>query len=173
LQVTTVVRPAPTSQQANSSAKLYIDGLIQALDNHPKFDIANITPGQVSLPKKGIWRPYSIFQSDTGERRSADQILDRKNSNLKILLNTEVTKIVFHTEIGVPTARCVKYKTRNRLRTEEVCVKEMGRIYLAAGAFHTPELLMKSEIKKGGNVYDNDQVRIVSKTPFSALIKIS
>jgi choline dehydrogenase-like flavoprotein len=158
LQVTAVIKPAVTSQEFNSSAKLYADRLIQELDTHPEFDIANITPGQVSLPNEGIWRPYNIFQSGTGERRSVDQILDRNNPNLQIMLNAEVTEIVFQTEISVPTARCVKYKNRNRLGTKKVCVKEMGRIFLAAGAIHTPELLMKSEIKAGGKVFNNDQV---------------
>jgi choline dehydrogenase-like flavoprotein len=37
-------------------------------------------------------------------------------------------------------------------------VKIGGRIYISAGAFHTPELLMKSGIGRNGVVVDNEEV---------------
>jgi choline dehydrogenase-like flavoprotein len=61
------------------------------------------------------------------------------------------------TASNVPRARCVKLAS-----FEQLCVKESGRIYLAAGAFHTPELLMKSGIGKGGDRVDNPEVRCVA-----------
>ena len=69
--------------------------------------------------------------------------------------------IIFDAISSFPRARCVKYKDGNSLfrSTNEVCVKDGGRIYLAAGALYTPALLMKSGIKEGGKIYNNDQVR--------------
>jgi GMC oxidoreductase len=52
-----------------------------------------------------------------------------------------------------PRARCVRLTS-----LETVCVKEGGRIFLAAGAFHTPELLIRSGIGPGGRVVDNKEV---------------
>ena len=150
-----------STSQTDPNGKVYVDSLIQAFDNHPNFDIANVTPGQAVLPSEGVWRPRTTFRQDTGIRRSADQILDRTNSNLVVRLNSKVTRIAFRDVSNVPTAICVQYTTKSGLVTNNVqaCVKDGGRIYLAAGAFHTPILLMKSGIKKNGEVYNNDQVR--------------
>ena len=89
-----------------------------------------------------------------GKRHSADTMLDRSNENLEILTETEVEKILFdgdrgvprqaevkfdNDDDGIPTARCVKF-----VKGGVSCVRKIGRIFLAAGAFHTPELLMKS-----------------------------
>lgn len=157
-QLTAFFAPLPTSQAINSSASIYIQETITALDSHPLIDIANVTPGQPKLPLSGIWRPHSIMSPITGVRRSADQILDRTNPNLEIRLNSNVQKITFNQNNDIPTAQCVMYKQGRRRRNLEACVNEGGRIFLAAGAIHTPVLLMKSGIGKAGEIYDNDKV---------------
>ena len=135
--------------------------------NRTDFNIANVTTGQPVIVPDGVWRTHSIFDPVTGERRSADTILNRSSENLDIRINTEVQRVLFDGDLGVsltarypltetPRARCVRLAS-----LEIVCVKEKGRIYLAAGAFHTPGLLMKSGIGPGGRNYDNPHVSSV------------
>jgi choline dehydrogenase-like flavoprotein len=140
------------------------------------LDIANVDPGQPGIPADGgIWRTHSIFEPVTGIRRAADTLLDRNNENLEIRIKAKVDMILFDGEKGVPiqteqdvelkfndppkpTARCIRF-----VGGGVECVKRGGRIFLSAGAFHTPELLMKSGIGPDGNVVDNSEVRIKTR----------
>lgn len=122
--------------------------------------------GQPFVPDEGAWRTHSIFDND-GSRHSADKILDRTNDNLDVFTDTEVTKILFDDDDSgllppnvnqdkddtTPSARCVLLSSG-----ETICVKKKGRIYISAGAFHTPELLIKSGIGPQGDKAMNDQV---------------
>jgi choline dehydrogenase-like flavoprotein len=137
------------------------------------LDIANVDPGQPGIPSEGgIWRTHSIFEPVTGVRRAADTVLDRNNENLEVRIKSKVDRILFDGDEGVPlqveqednlkfkdppkpTARCVRF-----VGGKVDCVKRGGRIFLSAGAFHTPELLMKSGIGPDGTVVDNNEVRI-------------
>jgi choline dehydrogenase-like flavoprotein len=130
------------------------------------LDVANVDPGQPWIPAEGgIWRTHSIFEPVTGVRRAADTVLDRTNENLEVRIKSEVDMILFDGDEGVPlhveqeenlkpTAHCVRF-----VGGKVACVKRGGRIFLSAGAFHTPELLMKSGIGRNGVVVDNDEVR--------------
>lgn len=127
----------------------------------------NTDPGRPGIPEKeGVWRTHSLFDSTTGQRRSADTLLDRDNPNLVIRTETEVRQILIDGDFGIPLAawkpessagtpraRCVQFTS-----LEVVCVKEHGRIFLAAGAFHTPEILIKSGVGPGGHRVNNKQV---------------
>lgn len=111
------------------------------------------------VPEYGIWRPSSIFDNISGDRRSADTLLDRSNPNLEIMSQKEVEIIAFSQKGGstnpVYTATCVEFADG----TVDACVKKGGRIYLTSGAFNTPKLLMKSGIGEDGAIVDNPQVR--------------
>jgi choline dehydrogenase-like flavoprotein len=138
---------------------------------------ANVDPGQPWIPSEGgMWRTHSIFEPITGVRRAADTVLDRNDEKLEVRIKTKVDRILFDGDEGVPvfqveqdnnlrfkdppkpTARCVRF-----VGGKVECVKSGGRIFLSAGAFHTPELLMRSGIGPGGTVVDNKEVRISAR----------
>jgi choline dehydrogenase-like flavoprotein len=156
---------APTHENIGSGAEEYIRSSLQTFKDPGNFEIGNVSSsGSPRLQQGQVWRTYSIFDPVTGERNSADRILDLDNDKLEIRSNTKVVEILFDGDSGVPSiasgdkketprARCVKFES-----SEIQCVREGGRIYIAAGAVHTVELLLKSGIKRGGKV-DNSQVR--------------
>ena len=104
---------------------------------------------------------------------AADTLLDRDDENLEVRTKAEVDVILFDGDEDVPptarrlgqssdeplagmqtpTARCVRFKKDGGT----ACVRQGGRIYLTAGAIHTPALLMKSGIGPGGERIDNKE----------------
>jgi choline dehydrogenase-like flavoprotein len=143
---------------------LYVKNLVNIYGNHSGFTLANVTAGQYQMEEAGVWRTHSTFNPKTGRRRSSDTLLDRNNTNLKIRTNTKVTAILFDGDGGIPyrvrsrrtglsRARCVRLAS-----LELICVKPEGRIYLSAGAFHTPALLMRSGIGPNGTRFKNSEV---------------
>jgi hypothetical protein len=157
------VAPEPTKELLSGS-QLHIAKLVETLDDSADFTVVNVDPGQPEIVSAGVWRTHSTFDPDTGERRSADTVLDRNNENLDIRTNAEVARILFDGDIRIPwharqppgatpSARCVQFTS-----FEVVCIKKGGRIFLSAGAFHSPVLLMKSGIGPGGWNVDNPDV---------------
>jgi choline dehydrogenase-like flavoprotein len=141
---------------------------VRVYQNRSDFKVGYVKSGQPYLSTNDsnvVWRAHSIFHPITGARRSSDTILDRDNESLDIRTNALVSKILFDGDDGIPAAsrerasetpraRCV------RLETEEViCVKAHGRIYISAGAFHTPKLLLTSGIGPNGDKVVNAKVR--------------
>jgi choline dehydrogenase-like flavoprotein len=125
--------------------------------------LANLT-GQYQIVPSGVWRSHSTFHPTTMRRRSSDTVLNRTNTNLEVRTGAKVTKILFDGDAAIPLgfrvsatdipqARCVQLTS-----LEVLCVKPGGRIYLSAGAIHTPALLMRSGIGPNGDVFDNSQV---------------
>jgi choline dehydrogenase-like flavoprotein len=122
-----------------------------------------------------VARVHSIWEPVTGIRRSADTLLNRSNSNLTVRTNAEVEKILFEGDKGVPNelmkqnleagdeeekgkfasniARCVLF-----VNGETACVKEGGRIYISAGTFLTPTILIRSGIGPDGERVVNPHV---------------
>ena len=160
------VAPDPQEETPGSPASVFVETMIDSLSGGTaNFGIVNVDPGQPQVPEFGIWRTHSIFEPTTRRRRSADTVLDRDNPNLDIRVNSNVERILFDGDLGVPIgaattsgdtprARCVRLST-----FEVICVKAEGRIYLAAGALRTPDLLMKSGIGKDGRKVTNAEVR--------------
>lgn len=156
-----------TEEMPATGTEMFVNAMVPALETLSGIRMTNMD-GQPVFPGDGtVFRPFTIFEAGTGNRRSADTILDRDNANLDIMTEKEVEKILFDGDDGVPssvqhdvkpgalpTARCVRF-----VGGGVECVKIGGRIYISAGAFHTPELLMKSGIGRNGVVVDNDEVR--------------
>jgi choline dehydrogenase-like flavoprotein len=153
-------------EKAGSGSKTYINSLIDVFKNRSDFNVVNVDPGQPFLEENGVWRSHSTFEPETGNRRSADTILDRGNANLDIRTKTKVSRILFDGDAGVPwtagykagdtpRARCVRLAS-----LEVICVKAEGRIYLTSGALHTPELLLKSGIGPSGRKVKSSEVRM-------------
>jgi choline dehydrogenase-like flavoprotein len=154
---------APEATSQTGKAATYTAELIEAMKTVGLTE-ANVAPGQPNYPTDGanIWRTHSIFEPTTGYRRSADTILDRTNSNLEIRTNSEVEKVLFCGDAGVPTcsdnetattAKCVQFTSGNI-----ACVRENGKIFLSAGAIHTPRLLIASGIGPHGSKVLNSEV---------------
>jgi choline dehydrogenase-like flavoprotein len=156
-----------TEEQPATGTKTFVKAMAPALETLSGIHLTNMD-GHPVFPGSGtVFRPFTIFETRTGYRRSADTILDRDNANLDIMTETKVEKILFDGDDGIPssaqqkvipgalpTARCVQF-----VQGGVKCVKLGGRIYISAGAFHTPEILMKSGIGRDGVVVDNDEVR--------------
>lgn len=156
----------PTAEEPGSPAETYLKELLNSYEKTGDFVLGDIDTARPNVDLNKIFRTYSIFDPETRVRRSADTVLDRDNPNLDILLKTEVSHILFDgdwdipwgvgqhsTDGDIPRARCVRFTS-----FETVCVKLQGRIYLAGGAFHTPEILLKSGIGPGGKRVDNPNV---------------
>jgi choline dehydrogenase-like flavoprotein len=157
-----------TEEMPGTGTETFIDEMLPTLGAQAGIYMTNMN-GQPIFPGGGtVFRTFSTFESGTGNRRSADTMLDRDNVNLDIMTKTQVEKILFDGDDGVPsslqkgvkpgalpTARCVRF-----VQGGVECVKIGGRIYISAGAFHTPELLMKSGIGRDGVVVENDEVRL-------------
>jgi len=129
-----------------------------------QFNVVNVDPGQPNILTDGVWRIHSTFNATSRKRRSADTLLQRDHPRLTVRTKTEVKRILYDGDLGVPLtaqqrrgdkprARCVRFTS-----LEVVCVKEEGRVFLAAGAIHTPVLLMKNGIGDGGKVVHNPEV---------------
>ena len=151
-------------ESPGSRADTYIKTVLDIYKNRTDFTVGNSTEGQPYLEPDGVWRTHSTFHPQTGRRRSSDTVLDRSNKNLVIETNARVDNILFDGDAdiptkatfavtGVPRARCVVFAT-----SKVVCVKKEGRIYLSAGALHTPELLIKIGIGPNGARVDNSNV---------------
>lgn len=145
-------------EEAGSTTETYIKGIIDVYNTtlSDEFNIVNVDPGQPSIEPDGVWRSHSMFSATSRDRRSADTLLERDHPRLDVRTKTEVKRILYDGDLGVPItagkrkgdtprARCVRFTS-----LEVVCVKEQGRIFLSAGTFHTPELLMKNGIGEGG-----------------------
>ena len=161
---------SPNTQIPGSQMETYVQGLINAYNKSEEFDLGNIDDeGQHVIDENGgVWRSFSTFDPVTGNRRSADTLLDRDSEHLDVRTETEVYKILFDGDFGVPgaanqptttgddvpRARCVLFTS-----LETACVKPGGRIYIASGAFHTPAVLMRSGVGPNGNKVDNSEVR--------------
>ena len=144
--------------QTTPQGQLYTEETIKALIAQPGIDIATNVDG-ATVPEFGIWRPHTIFNNADGERFSADQLLDRQNQNLVVVTEKEVDRIIFEQKGMRYRAKCVRFTDGSEDGSDDPCIKKNGRVFLAAGAFHTPELLMKSGIGEGGVIYNNPQVR--------------
>ena len=132
------------------------------MESASEIPVANMTPGTFRLQVDGSWRTHSIFHPETKLRQSADFLLDRSNPLLELKLGSEVRRILFDRDTS--TAQCVKMKKGD---SDKYCVKTGGRIYLSAGAFHTPRLLVESGIGPGGPIHYNNQVgKNLSDKPF-------
>ena len=142
-----------TKSPPGSPQAIYNEDIFRALESASGIPVANVTPGTFRLQLDGSWRAHSIFDSDTKIRKSAEFLLDRSNPLLELKLGSEVRRILFDSDTS--TAHCVKMKTGG---TEKYCVKAGGRIYLSAGAIHTPRLLVESGIGPDGTIYNNKQV---------------
>lgn len=113
----------------------------------------NELPGSSVYLEDTSFRGFSIFNNVTGDRRAAGDILNRNHPKLTVMLNTTVDKVIFDNT----TATCVAI-----VGGEDICVKSGGRIYLTAGPFHTPELLIKSGIGPGGELVDNAEASTIT-----------
>jgi choline dehydrogenase-like flavoprotein len=142
------------------------------------------TPGRAYMYNEGVWRAYSIFHPETGERYASDTFLDRTNPNLFVATRTTGHKILFDGDPDIPaayvvntdsqtqqnmssdqqqlpTARCVRTIRRgeyNLITYPIYCVKPGGRIFVSGGAIHTPMILMRSGVGQNGTVVNNDKV---------------
>mmetsp|Transcript_17433 Transcript_17433/g.37653 ORF Transcript_17433/g.37653 Transcript_17433/m.37653 type:complete len:606 (+) Transcript_17433:110-1927(+) len=144
-------RVAPkAAYQITPEGQLYAEETIKAME---KAGLELGTVENATVPEYGIWRPYTTFDNTDGTRFSADKLLDRSNTNLVIMTNKEVKKVIFKKKGNRNFASCVQFADAT-----EKCIKDNGRIYLSGGAFHTPQLLMNSGIKEGGDIYDNPEV---------------
>ena len=163
---------SPGTRPEGSAANTYLDMLADSYNRSADFAGAtwNIgNDGQPTIPDDTtLFRTYSIFDSETGKRYAADTVLDRDHENLKVMVKTNVLGVLFDGDWGVPhsvsqpvgpvpRARCVLLGNFGG----RACVQPQGRIYLTAGVFRTPELLMKSGIGKGGSKVDNPEVRLL------------
>ena len=142
-----VTRNTPGSKQ-----DIYQTELIRAINEATGIPVANVTPGTPDLQIDGIWRTHSIFDPDTNRRNSADTLLDWNNPFLHIKLETEVMRVTFEGS----EARCVETRKDGKYKT--YCIRNSGRIYLTAGAIHTPRLLVQSGIGPKGDIVDNELV---------------
>lgn len=159
------VAPEPIRETPGSGADKLIQELTTIMEERGDFNVVNMDAGQASEQLDGVWRSYTQFNQETGQRRSADTMLDRESENLAVRTNVEVRKVLFDGDWGipyfveqgdsvVPRARCVNFHT-----LETVCIKKNGRIYLTASAIHTPIILQRSGVGEGGRKFDNEQVR--------------
>lgn len=166
-QVRERVAPEPTAEAPGSGPEAYIKNVIAIYENQTDFKVVDVDPGQPFIEINGVWRTHSTFHPQTGRRRSSDTLLDRGNPNLVVRTDSKVSSILFDGDSGIPTtaaaakatatprARCVRLVSR-----EVFCVKDQGRIYLSAGAIHTPDLLIRSGIGPNGTKFDNPNVRV-------------
>jgi len=152
----------PTAQPEGSTSEEYIQAVVDTFAEKG-FEIGAVDTGDPRVQPGKVWRTYSAYEALTGTRRTVAKILDRNNANLDLRLNTEVIEILFDGDLGVPRtsdpptnvprARCV------RLASWEIqCVKEGGRIYVAASAIHTPALLLRSGVGPNGARVDNPRI---------------
>jgi GMC oxidoreductase len=167
-QIREHVAPEPTSEPPGSASETNVNELLRIYQNRSDFIVGNVKHAQPFLPTNDsnvVWRAHSIFHPITGARRSSDTILDRDNKNLNIRTNALVSKVLFDGDAGIPAASRVRATETPRARcvrleTDEViCIKAQGRIYISAGAFHTPELLLKSGIGPHDGKVVNAKVR--------------
>ena len=171
------VAPEATREKFRSASETYISELTETLSKRVDMDRA-YPFARADYPGPGIFRTYSTFEPKTGIRRSADTLLDRENRNLTIWTGKNVDQILFDGDLGIPLvaraasgsirigsgswlnelnsrkrARCVRFSDWST-----ACTKKNGRIYLAAGALHSPKILIKSGIGKDGAVINNPEV---------------
>lgn len=164
----------PTEEPIGSESEILVQAAIDTFADPGGFTLGSVGPGGSPIIEENrAWRTYSTFEPTTGKRRSADRMLDLENENLDVRTETEVLEILYDGDLGVPVvadepppadgaprARCVRFAS-----LEIQCVRAGGRIYLAGGAVHTPELLMKSGIGGGGAKVDNPEVRACVRAP--------
>ena len=159
---------APATERADSVTNAYIQSVITTFENPGMFNVGDVsTTGSPRIAERSIWRTYSTFDSQTGDRRSADTMLNRQLENLVVRADTNVNNILFDGDFGVPfekrsdipRARCVRLEGTYSFVPEEIlCVRHGGRIYLAAGAIYSPTLLLNSGIGPGKEIVDNPEV---------------
>ena len=159
---------SPTAEQTDSGSNVYIQEVINTFENPGMFSLGDTgSEGSPRIEERNIWRTYSTFDSTTGDRRSANTILNLQLENLVVRADTNVQEILYDGDFGVPfskqskvpRARCVRLETTRFFVLEEVlCVRDGGRIYLAAGAIYSAALLLNSGIGAGKDVVDNSEV---------------
>lgn len=162
----------PTSEAAGSPTATYMEEVIKTFASPGGFNVGSVGPeGSPIHEENNIWRTYSIFDSETGERRSADKLLNFELENLVLSADTEVLEILFDGDDGVPRlpflsqgdvprARCIRTAARGFLRPQKItCVRDGGRIYVAAGTIHSAALLLQSGVGPGKRI-ESPEVRL-------------
>ena len=172
----------PTVEVTGSTAESYIQEAIKTFQNPGGFNVGTLDEGGSPTVEEGkVWRTYSTFNPATGERRSANTILNLDQENLVLRANTEVTEILFDGDLGVPfpregdipRARCIRTGATGLFTPEQIiCVRKEGRIYITAGTILSTALLLKSGVGPGRRNVDNAQVRQTRERSFVCFLAL-
>jgi hypothetical protein len=79
-----------TKEKPSTGTETFVAAMATALETLSGIDTANMG-GQPVFPGGGtVFRPFTIFEAETGNRRSADTILDRDDANLDIMTEKDI-----------------------------------------------------------------------------------
>jgi len=154
-----------SSEPEGSGTAVLMQEVIRTMTDPGNIELGSVgADGSVQLEENKAWRGWTIFAE--GRRRSAAEILDLDHPNLDFRPNTKVKRVLWDGDLGVPSSKEVRDAATDlprarcvRLQNNKIeCVNLDGRIYLASGAIHSPELLMKSGVGPRGRKYKNPEV---------------